>query len=227
MSENNGRGLEPIFVLGYPGHLGGACTELWHTVKLWRRFGLGVTLIPTWSAPEPVWLQKTNAIGCVTRRANPNLGKSKDEPRGSADVPLKDIDGLPGAIIVSFCNDQFLPHIDQFRQLNCRIVWVNCMNWLHPMERKLYALFGPFDAYMFQSKHQYRTLGGQLSGFGVTRKHMHHIPGYLDAEEFTFDPRPHAEGEEFVIGRMSRAAPDKFSTTTWPIIERVDYPKKR
>ena len=27
-----------IFLMGYPGDLGGACTEAWHTVKLWRRF---------------------------------------------------------------------------------------------------------------------------------------------------------------------------------------------
>ena len=32
MSEHNGRGLEPIFVIGYPGPLGGACTELFHII---------------------------------------------------------------------------------------------------------------------------------------------------------------------------------------------------
>lgn len=32
-----------VFVMGYPGELGGACTELWHTIKLWRQFGVEVT----------------------------------------------------------------------------------------------------------------------------------------------------------------------------------------
>ena len=35
-----------VFLLGYPGDLGGACTEVWHTIKLWRKFDVEVHLIP-------------------------------------------------------------------------------------------------------------------------------------------------------------------------------------
>ena len=27
-----------VFLIGYPGEMGGANTEAWHTIKLWRRF---------------------------------------------------------------------------------------------------------------------------------------------------------------------------------------------
>ena len=37
-----------VFLVGYPGELGGANTEAWHTIKLWRRFDVDVHLIPTW-----------------------------------------------------------------------------------------------------------------------------------------------------------------------------------
>ncbi len=47
------RAQERLFVCGYPGDVGGANTELWHTIKLWRRGGLDVTLIPTWKADPP------------------------------------------------------------------------------------------------------------------------------------------------------------------------------
>lgn len=42
----------PMRIVGwrYPGDLGGACTEAWHTVKLWRRFDADVHLIPTWGS---------------------------------------------------------------------------------------------------------------------------------------------------------------------------------
>ena len=39
-----------LFVIGYPSWLGGADTELWHLLRLWRRFDVNVRLIPTWQA---------------------------------------------------------------------------------------------------------------------------------------------------------------------------------
>jgi hypothetical protein len=36
-----------VFLAGYPGEMGGANTEAWHTVKLRRRVGLDVHLVPT------------------------------------------------------------------------------------------------------------------------------------------------------------------------------------
>ena len=42
-----GESAVDVFLIGYPGEMGGANTEAWHTVKLWRRYGVEVHLIPT------------------------------------------------------------------------------------------------------------------------------------------------------------------------------------
>jgi glycosyltransferase involved in cell wall biosynthesis len=207
--------LEPIFVVGFPGPIGGACTELWHVLKLWRRFGLEVHLIPSWSSPPKLWRQRVKAIGCTIHRANPN----QDD--------LGAIDGLRDGLVVSFCNAAFLGEADQFHQLGCRVVWVNCMNWLHEHERRLYAVQGPFDAYVCQSQFQRRRLASELSGFGVRSAQFHHVPGFIDVDEFEFAPQERTAGDPFVMGRLSRASPAKFSTNTWPILRRVDYENKR
>lgn len=207
--------LAPIFVVGYPGPVGGACTELWHTLKLWRGFGAEVHLIPTWGRPPDDWRQRCDAIGCVTHQANPN----RDE--------LAAIEGLAGGVVVSFCNELFLCEAKLFRDLGCRIVWSNCMNWIFDQERRHYALFGPFAAYHCQSDHQLRTLQPLLAQYGVRAEQFHRVPGAFDPDDFVFHPRPHADGETFVIGRLSRSSIDKFSTNTWPILNRVDYANKR
>ena len=207
--------LPPVYVIGYPGPLGGACTELWHTLKLWRSRGLEVHLVPTWGDPPKEWRDRCGSIGCRTHRSGPKRHE------------LAAVEGLRGAVVVSFCNDAFLHCADLFRELGCRVVWVGCMNWLFPAEQRHYKLFGPFDRYVCQSRHQHRLLSTELSQWGVDPAQVHRIPGAFDPAEFSFRPAAHRDGEPFVIGRVSRAAPSKFSTNTWPILRRVDYPHKR
>jgi len=204
-----------LFVLGYPGPVGGACTELWHTLRLWRRYGVEVHLIPTWQA-DPEWRQRCEAIGCITHEV----------PEGDREA-LAAVPGLAGATVVSFCNDRFLLHAGMFRALRCPIVWVGCMNWLFAAERRHYRTHGPFDAYVFQSKYQLRALRPELASFGVAGRQCHLIRGPLELAEFDFRPRSHRPGEPFVLGRLSRAAPDKFSSNTWPIYAAVPYQARR
>jgi len=203
----------PLFVIGYPGPVGGACTELWHTLKLWRRFGCEVHLIPTWGKPRDDWRQRCDAIGCITHLANPN----RDE--------LEAIPGLAGGVVVSFCNDLFLCEAKLFRAMGCKIIWSPCMNWLFDQERRHYALFGPFDAYHCQSEYQRKVLTPTLAQYGVPAARVHRIAGAFDPEEFSFAPRPRSPGEPFTIGRVSRGSIDKWSTNTWPILARVNYPR--
>jgi len=206
--EDHG-GTIHVFVIGYPGDVGGANTECWHTVKLWRRFGLDVTLIPTWQA-DPSWRTRLDAIGCRTHQS-------------SADS-LEAIPGLPGATIVSFCNSLFLAAAARFRRLGCRIVWVNCMTWLFPTETAFYREHGTFDRYVFQSRHQRETLTPQLRKVGYRDEQGEMIRGALDLDDFPFCPKPHVAGEPFVVGRISRAARDKYSSNTWPIYGRIPHP---
>ncbi len=198
-----------VFVCGYPSDIGGANTELWHTVKLWRRFGLDVSLIPTWKA-DPAWRARLDGIGCRTIESNPD--------------DLQSVPGLRGSVVVSLCNTKFLAAADRFRQLGCKIVWLGCMNWLFPEERLHYRKHGSFDCHVFQSRHQHDHLAPQLGRYGFGDSHGRIIRGAFDADEFPFRPLAHRSGEEFVVGRISRAAADKFSPNTWKIYARIPHP---
>ncbi len=198
-----------VFVCGYPGDVGGANTELWHTVKLWRRFGLDVTLIPTWKA-DPKWQARLQQIGCRTVQSNPD--------------DLHNVPGLAGRVVVSMCNTRFLAVAERFRELGCRIVWVGCMNWLFPNERLHYRRHGVFDRHVFQSRFQHDQLAGQLRRFGYEDRRGRIIRGALAVEEFPFLPLARGRGEIFAIGRISRASADKFSPQTWNIYGRVPHP---
>ena len=58
--DNTMSGKQPtIFVIGYPAQVAARIPELWHTVKLWRRLGLGVVLLPT-GATGPVSVGRRN-----------------------------------------------------------------------------------------------------------------------------------------------------------------------
>lgn len=203
-------GTRKIFLVGYPGSVGGAGTECWHTLRLWRRYNLQVTLIPTWGAPLPCWRQKVNMLGYPTWETTAEK--------------LQEIPGLRGAIVVSFCNSQFLAHADRFRDLGCRIVWAGCMCWLFEAERRHYERRGPFDAYVFQSQHQMDCLRPQLARYGVKPEQMHLVRAAFMTEEWPFRPRPHRRGEPLVVGRISRAAPDKYHPQTWQIYQRIPHP---
>ncbi len=201
--------LDHLFVCGYPGDIGGANTELWHTLRLFRRFGLGVTLLPTWRA-DPTWQARLERIGCRTVHATPDT--------------LDRVPNLAGSIVVSMCNKRFLAAAAEFRRLGCRIVWLGCMNWLFPDERLHYRRHGTFDRYVFQSRYQRDQLVPQLRRFGYEDSHSHVIRGAFDAGLFPLRPIEHRPGERFSIGRISRAQADKFSPQTWTIYRRVPHP---
>jgi hypothetical protein len=201
-----------LFVFGYPGDLGGACTELWHTVKLWRQFDLPVSLIPTWQC-DGGWRERVEDLGCETVQASPG--------------DLDRIEELPGSIVVSFCNAAFLECAKELRELGCHLVWVNCMTWLFDAERRFNRQCGPFDAYMFQSEFQRAALEPELKELGYTPEKGHLIRGAFDFGEWEFRPRPHGPNDAFVVGRCARPDNDKWSSNTWPICERIQYANKR
>ena len=205
-----------IFLSGYPSDVGGACTECWHTLLLWRRGGLDVTALPT-SPVTPAWRAKLDGIGVRTVEGSGVRGQG---------AGLDSVPGLAGSPVVSFCNSNFLTAADRFRDLGCRIVWVGCMNWLFAEERRHYRRRGPFDAYVFQSEHQRDHLQPQLAECGVRPEQCHLIRGAFCCDEFPFRPLPHAPGTPLVIGRISRAAKDKYSRRTWPIYAAIPHPIK-
>lgn len=201
-----------LFLIGYPGELGGANTEAWHTIKLWRRFGADVHLIPTWTA-GPHWRARLDALGCTTHAVRPDQ--------------LDRVPGLPGSPVVGMCNAEFLAHAHRFRALDCPIVWVNCMTFLFDHEKRFFAEHGPADAFVYQSEFQRGELEPQLAPFGYAPASGHLIRGALDLDEWEFRPRPHLRGEAFVVGRAARSDCDKWSSNTWRIYDRIQYANKR
>lgn len=211
VTSKNAISLPPIHVLGYPSDVGGASVEIWHTAKLWRRFGLRVTFIPTWKAC-PGWKDKLGAIGCQTLQCNPER--------------LVRMRELRDGIAVSFCNSRFFRVAPCLRENGCKLIWANCMNWISPEEESVCQAMGPFDAYVFQSGYQRTTLEEKLKQYGYDESLGHQIRGAFDPDEFPFAPRTRQAGEPFIVGRLSRSDPDKFSPDTWDVYGRIPDPKQ-
>jgi glycosyltransferase involved in cell wall biosynthesis len=178
-------------------------------VKLWRRFGLAVTLIPTWKA-DPEWRCRLEAIGCRTHETNP--------------YDLKNVRGLSGSVVMSMCNTQLLATAERLRELGCKIIWLGCMNWLFAEERRHYRRCGLFDCYVFQSHYQRDQIAPQLAKFGYSDAQGRVIHGGFDVTEFPFRPLDHRPVETFVVGRLSRPAAEKFAPRMWRILGRVRPP---
>ena len=109
-----------VFFLGYPGGMGGANAECWHTAKVWRQHGIEVTFIPTWGRDQ-AQEDKLSAIGCRTIHAG--------GPDKLAAVP-----GFAGSVVVGMCNSHVTKARKLLLDLGCRLVWVNCMTFLFPEE---------------------------------------------------------------------------------------------
>ena len=203
-----------VFLIGYPGELGGANTEAWHTVQLWKRAGFDVHLIPTWGC-DARWRAKLDGLGFVTHVVPP------DE--------LERVPGLAGAPVVGFCNGEFLAQAHRFRALGCPIVWANCMTFLFPHEKQFFRKYGPAEAMMYQSEFQRGELEPQLSeeADDAPPTNGYLIRGAFDLDGWDFEPRPHAAGEPFCVGRLARPDLDKWSSNTWKIYERIPYQGRR
>ena len=198
-----------VYVFGTPSAVGGAGTELWHTLRLWRQMGLPVTCIPTWQI-SPYWLKRLQAIGCRVLPLTPEEIPSYR--------PLRE------GVAIAFCNRAFLELAPELRRCSIPLVWAGCMNWLFSAEIHFYRRFGPMDAYVFQSQYQMRTLLPQLAPWGVSRQQAYLIRGAFFADEFPYRFRPRLPGELLVLGRLCRASPDKFPQNFWTLLGRVGRP---
>lgn len=198
-----------VFVFGYPSSYGGADTELWHVMRLWKRFGVDVHLLTT-QRPDPAWRRRCTDHGFLTHRiGGPNWQKQ--------------VDGISNAPVVSFCNAEFFQRAIQFRELGCKLIWVNCMTYVTDAEKDLTRKIGPFDRYVFQSEFQQDCILRALSDLGVEKRHAWLVRGSLDASEFPFSPREHGSREPFVVGRLARSDPDKWHRSTWSVFSKIGY----
>ena len=204
--------MTKVFILGYPGDMGGANTECWHTVKLWREHGVDVHFIPTWSY-ETKWKDKLDAVGCVTDSVVPE--------------DLERVPGLAGAITVGFCNSEYIMQGPRLRQLGCKIVWVNCMTFMFDYELRFFEEHGAADAMIYQSEFQRSELEPQLQSCGYHPVSGHLIRGAFDYTAWDFQPQKHESGTPFVVGRAARPDQDKWSSNTWKIYSAIQYEQRK
>ena len=202
-----------IYFLGYPGGMGGANTECWHTAKVWRQHGIEVTFIPTWGSDQAME-DRLAAIGCKTVHV------------GSPDK-LAAVPGFAGSVVVGMCNSHVMNCRGLLKHLGCKLAWVNCMTFMFDNELNAFRRHGPAEAYVFQSEFQRAELEKALLPLGHLHCQGHVIRGAFAFDEVPFAPRPHAPGEEFCIGRLARPDLDKWSSNHWPILARVPYAGRR
>ncbi len=194
------------------GALGGAMSHAWDMLRLWSRRGLQASVVAGRTLPD-LWREQLRALGYPVIEL--------------ADEPLSSVRGLPGAIVVGICDHEFLARAKELQALGCRRVWVNCMTWIFPQEGFLYRDSGLFEAYVFHGAFQRQQLERGLAGYGYRPELGHVIPGDFCVEDWPFEPQPHEPDGEFVVGRLARPDPGKWSRRTWEIYGRIDHPRRR
>jgi glycosyltransferase involved in cell wall biosynthesis len=193
--------LDAIWVAGYPSSYGGADTELDHNIDLWRRFGIGVHLVPMHGADPAVRL-RCDARGCHTHRYSPDIFADK--------------------LVISFCNGEFLkelPVIAMHGRPRC-VLWANCMTW--HFDRELAAhRDGLIDCFIFQSDYQRRLLLPTLQAIREVRILEGYRPFFSTQAFHGPNDKPL---DYFGVGRISRDDADKCHADTWRMFAKVCAP---
>lgn len=198
--------MTAVYMFGYGGPVGGANTEFSHTVRLFRRYGLDVNLVPTWGRDDAEE-DRMEAIGATTHHITP------DE--------VETLPDIEEAITIGFCNPRFLEIAPRLRKLGCKIVWANCMTISWPHEKVFFEASGPPDALMCQSRYQRDKLADLFKPYNVPADRWHVIRGAFDLDSWKFAPRTHYHDGDFVIGKLARGDAHKWHRRHWSICDRV------
>jgi hypothetical protein len=206
---NNSR----VYLLGYPGKMGGANTEAYHLLKLWKKFGMEVHLIPTWNCAEEDERHLTD-LGFITHRVQPHT--------------LHTVPGLSGGITVGMCNVHYCNSLGQLRTMGCKTVWINCMTFIFQHERHAFAQWGMPDALVYQSQHQQRLLTQAFQPYERFPTPNYLIHGAFDVGDypFSYSSRKDPEGEPFVVGKLARPDADKWPQNLWEIFGNIQHPHR-
>jgi hypothetical protein len=201
-----------VTVLGCPGPVGGARVESGHTILLWRRMGIDVTVIPTggdnWRIPaDNPWMARLDATGCRLVEAGP--------------LEWATVPGLAGGIVSAWCNGQVSKHWAILHALGCRLVWSPCMCYTQPAEDHAFMHHGPPAAVHFQSRHQESRLAETCDRWNVPSNRQFLIRGALELADFPFRPLVHRWRWPFHCGRLARAAEAKWPQDLWQMLSPV------
>lgn len=194
-----------LFIVGHPGHYGGAASELNSQVKLWHK---GFPELELHIIPTMVGYQME-----ATYQAMLDLGIVYHPPMDFSAITADDA-------VINFCSSEFLDNLELINQFTKRTVWVNCMTYLFDLEKKQ-AKHNLIAHYLYQRPQIRDDHQKVLKKLGANTNFQHFIP-YFDDESLEFSVK---EQEHTHIGRISRQDADKFSKDTLHIYEYITSPK--
>ncbi len=195
--------LKPrLYIFGWPGFLGGADTKLAHLLLLLHEHA-DITVIPN---------ENRHLHGKVWTRYLDGLK-----------IKYSMLDKLPGKLDgfgLSLCNDCFFTHriAHRAKDRGLKVIWSGEMMWHFKGELEAIKA-GVVDKVLYASEFQKSVLApayGQLPGI-VTGN-------YIDSSLFPFKER---RNPTFTIGRLSRAAPEKYPEDFPVFYECLDLPEVR
>jgi glycosyltransferase involved in cell wall biosynthesis len=192
-----------ITVIGHPSKLGGADTELDHQIRVWQELGVKVRILHTGQIDN-------------------NLQGMQMSKRGCEVLKPRDWSQIQGNHIISYCNDQFLLHLDEIKKYAATASFVNCMTWLFDKEKEVVSR-GLLDYSIYQRSEVMdkncpllKQLDSNLKG--------HVVRPYFHTEDFPFIPPEKRDYEHFRFGRIHRSDPGKFRYDTKWIYETMVAP---
>jgi hypothetical protein len=191
-----------VFIFNWPGFIGGADTKLAHLLPLLHKH-LAITVVPNREEliRNKYWTRFMDRLG----------------------VGYMLFDQLPRRLEgfgLSLSNDAFFRHriAHRAKDKGLKIIWSSEMMWHHKGELKAVKA-GIIDKVLYTSEFQREELSPGYGG----------LPGaitgnYIDPGLFPFKDRHHPT---FTIGRLSRAAPEKYPEDFPVFYECLDLPDTR
>lgn len=193
--------MTEICVIGYPSRVGGADTELDHQIRVWQALGIRVHLVHTGPLDD-------------------NLRALRMEERGCSIHEPRDWSACRGRHVISYCNGEFLKHLEDIRRYARTTTFVNCMCWLFDAEKEAHRK-GLIDCFLYQTDHARERVQAELRSINDTFRWMKVRP-YFHLEDFPYvADRPE---ERFRFARISRDDPAKFHPSQLWVYESMVAP---
>lgn len=195
--------MRRLFIYGHPGIYGGASSELYHQIHIWKNLDLELSIIPTMQGykNEPLYQEMLD------------LGIKYYEPHDFSDITEDDA-------VINFCSKEFLERIKDISLKTRRNIFVNCMSWIFPLEREA-AKDDLIGFFLYQRPQILQEHQKELTRSGSKAQFLHFSP-YFHGENFNFSC---IEQDLTHIGRISRQDTDKFSKNVLHIYEYIVSPK--
>lgn len=197
--------MRKLFIVGHPGPYGGASSELYHQIHLWRESfpEIELYIIPTQQGftNEPYYNEMIQ------------LGVRYERPLIFESITSDDA-------VINFCSGEFLSNLKTIASKTDRVAWANSMTWLFPKEKALadknYIKFYLYQRPQIRDDHE-----AQLRKLGATGEFLHFMP-YFNPDGWNFNVKTQHKTR---IGRISRQDADKFAKNTLHIYEYIVSPK--